>query len=390
MATMTHRLQSLNQPRPGSGSGPNNDVAMSMSAFVMTVAFGFVVLALAAVILGTSKIENDIKRRTLGLLAANGLNAVVVEVSGTSVELQGTIGESPTEEAVFAAVGRLDGVTSVTGKLWVVADVGYAEQVVIGDPIEITWDARSVVVVGEISDQDRKEFIAETLTAPPRSVNVEGLEVNSEIADEADWIGTVLGLMLSIRDSVDSGRLFVFPSDKVLVVSGEVDDKLVRNELNERINETASTIGFVANAAIRVPQDTAPAPTQEDVDALQDDLDELIGSQVIEFEVQSAVITPQGRDLLDQILVSLEAAPSIRIEIRGHADAQGTEAANMELSKDRTMAVFGYLVAQGQPPDRFDLLWFGESQPIASNDTEEGRARNRRIEFRALLEEAMP
>lgn len=385
---MTHRLPSLNQP--GSGSGSNNDVAMSKAAFVTTVLVGFILLAAVSIIFGTSRIENDIERRTTGLLAANGLNGVVVEVSGTSVELQGTIGESPTEEEIFAAVGRLRGVTSVGGKLWVVADAGYAEEVVVGDPIEITWDATSVVIVGEISNQERKEFIAETLAAPPRTVNVEAFEVNEAIADESDWIGTVLGLAISIRDSVDRGRLFVFPSDKVLVVSGEVDDKLLRNELNDRVNEAASTIGFAANAAIRVPQDTEPPATQEEVEALQDDLDETIGGQVIEFEVQSAIITPKGRDLLDQILVTLEAAPSIRIEIRGHADAQGTEAANMELSKDRTMAVFGYLVAQGQPPDRFDLLWFGESQPIASNDTEEGRARNRRIEFRALLEEALP
>ncbi len=386
---MTHRLSSINRPRPGT-EPDEDDRVMSKAAFNTVVAIGFVVLAIAAVIFGTSKIESDIGERTEGLLAANGLSAVVVNVSGTSVELKGAIGESPTQEAIFAAVADLDGVTSVDGQLWVVTETGLGDLVIEGDPIEFKWDANSVVIVGEISSQERKDFIAETLTGPFSAVDVDALEVNDEIPDESDWIGTILGLVISIQDEVESGRLLVFPADEVLVVSGEVNGKALRNSLNSEIDEAALAIGFDANAAIRVPEDATPPPTQEEVDALQDDLDELILDQVIEFETQSDVITPVGLALLDQILTKLESAPSIRVEISGHADADGSEAANMKLSEDRTLAVLAYLVAKGQSPDRFDLLWFGETQPIASNDTEEGRARNRRIEFRALLEEASP
>lgn len=88
---MTHRLSSLNNPRPGVESD-HDDRVMSKAAFNTSVAIGFVVLSVAAVIFGTSKIESDISQRTSDLLAANGLSAVVVEVSGTSVELKGAIG----------------------------------------------------------------------------------------------------------------------------------------------------------------------------------------------------------------------------------------------------------------------------------------------------------
>lgn len=387
---MTHRLASLNSPRPGIQPDRDDDLVMSKMGFNAVVVIGFLVLAIASVVFGTSKIESDIAERTTGLLAANGLTAVVVEVSGTSVELKGTIGESPTQEAIFAAVADLEGVSSVDGQLWVVSDTGLDDLVVEGDPIEVEWSRNSIVVSGEISSQERKSFIAETLAPAFWAADVEMLAVNEEIPDESDWIGTILGLLISVREQVDSGRLLVFPADQVLVVSGEVTDKTVRNALNDEVAAAALAIGFDANAAIRVPEDDTPPPTKEEVEALQDDLDELILDQVIEFEVQSDVITPAGITLLDQILVKLESAPSIRVEISGHADAQGSEAANMKLSEDRTQAVFAYLLSKGQPPDRFDLLWFGESQPIASNDTEEGRARNRRIEFRALLEESTP
>lgn len=76
--------------------------------------------------------------------------------------------------------------TSVDGQLWVVSETGLGDLVVEGDPIEVRWDANSVVVVGEISNQERKNFIAETLAAPFGTVDVDDLEVNDEIPDESD------------------------------------------------------------------------------------------------------------------------------------------------------------------------------------------------------------
>ena len=73
--------------------------------------------------------------------------------------------------------------------------------------------------------------------------------------------------------------------------------------------------------------------------------------------------------------------------IAGHTDDRGSADANQLLSEQRANAVLEYLIQRGQDPARFDTIGYGETQPIASNDTAEGRARNRRIEFTALLEE---
>jgi OOP family OmpA-OmpF porin len=125
------------------------------------------------------------------------------------------------------------------------------------------------------------------------------------------------------------------------------------------------------------------------VEDLQDDLNELILDQVVEFEIDSFALTPKGTSLLDEVLDALASAPDdIRIEIAGHTDNAGSESENLLLSQRRAQAVLDYLVANGQDPERFEIIGYGESQPIASNDTEDGRARNRRIEFTALFEEA--
>jgi OOP family OmpA-OmpF porin len=80
----------------------------------------------------------------------------------------------------------------------------------------------------------------------------------------------------------------------------------------------------------------------------------------------------------------LTSNPDARVAIEGHTDAQGDEASNLALSESRAEAVRDYLVSQGIAADRLETAGFGESRPIASNDTAEGRAENRRIEFRLL------
>jgi OOP family OmpA-OmpF porin len=154
------------------------------------------------------------------------------------------------------------------------------------------------------------------------------------------------------------------------------------------VSEVALSIGFDANPAVRVPDvERVAPPTEEEVVALQIDLDSLLKDKVVEFEIKSDVITDTGIALLDEILEILTLEPEIKIEIAGHADSQGGAASNMILSQARADAVLVYLIAHDEAPDRFTAIGYGETQPIADNATEEGRARNRRIEFRASLEE---
>ena len=362
-----------------------DDTVMSGRSFGAVVLLGFLLLAFFAVRMGTASIETDIETRTNILLTSNGLNAVTVAAVGTDVELTGTIGDGYAQEDVFAAVALITGVTSVTGQLWFVSGIELGDIVVTSDPIDFTWDAFALTVVGTISNQERKDFIFETMNASFSSVNVDGLVVLEDIADESAWIGTVLSLVIKIQDPVETGRIIVFPGDELLVLAGEVDDTTLRNSLNAQVTEAAALIGFLANPAIRVPD---VPPTTQEVEALQIVIDELILDQVVEFEVKSAVLTAAGITLLDEILEKLQTAPDVRVEIAGHADSQGSEESNLTLSMLRAQAVANYLVANGESPDRFDVLWFGETQPKVSNDTPEGRAANRRIEFRTLLQES--
>jgi OOP family OmpA-OmpF porin len=80
----------------------------------------------------------------------------------------------------------------------------------------------------------------------------------------------------------------------------------------------------------------------------------------------------------------MNAHPEARLEIRGHTDSQGPANFNLELSQKRAESVRQYMIKGGVDPSRLTAVGVGEEEPIASNATPDGRAQNRRIEFRRL------
>jgi outer membrane protein OmpA-like peptidoglycan-associated protein len=104
----------------------------------------------------------------------------------------------------------------------------------------------------------------------------------------------------------------------------------------------------------------------------------------VNFESGSAALTPDSYPVLDDVIRSLLAYPEVNVEIRGYTDSQGPASFNLELSQRRADAVKQYLSNAGIDPARVTTKGFGEADPISSNDTPQGRAQNRRIEFRRL------
>ena len=102
------------------------------------------------------------------------------------------------------------------------------------------------------------------------------------------------------------------------------------------------------------------------------------------FATGSAELLPVSGDELDRLAELLRKAPGYHVEISGHTDDVGGDVNNLALSRQRAASVKSYLVAQGVAADRVSTQGFGEARPVAPNDTEEGRARNRRTTFKLL------
>ena len=102
----------------------------------------------------------------------------------------------------------------------------------------------------------------------------------------------------------------------------------------------------------------------------------------IQFEFDSSVLRTDAYPMLDKLSSDLRSNSSARVQLDGHASSEGTTEYNMTLSRDRANSVKTYLVNSGVAASRISTTAFGESRPVASNATEEGRMQNRRVEFR--------
>jgi outer membrane protein OmpA-like peptidoglycan-associated protein len=104
----------------------------------------------------------------------------------------------------------------------------------------------------------------------------------------------------------------------------------------------------------------------------------------VNFDFDKSNIRPDARPILDEAIRVLKAEPDIRVRIEGHTDSIGTEQYNLRLSQRRADAVRQYLINGGIAASRLEAVGKGESNPVASNDTADGRAQNRRAELIVL------
>ncbi len=104
----------------------------------------------------------------------------------------------------------------------------------------------------------------------------------------------------------------------------------------------------------------------------------------ITFETNKAVIRPTSQGTLLDALDVLEEYPDVRLEVQGHTDDVGNDQFNLELSQARAEAVVTWFVERGIDPARFRAVGYGETLPIADNNSDAGRAENRRVEFKLI------
>jgi outer membrane protein OmpA-like peptidoglycan-associated protein len=104
----------------------------------------------------------------------------------------------------------------------------------------------------------------------------------------------------------------------------------------------------------------------------------------VNFDFNKSTIRADAASTLKEAAAILKQNADVKVSVEGHTDAIGSEAYNMKLSLRRAAAVKAFLVREGVAESRLSVRGFGKSQPVASNDTEDGRAQNRRVELKIL------
>lgn len=120
-----------------------------------------------------------------------------------------------------------------------------------------------------------------------------------------------------------------------------------------------------------------------DASSLGDELDKSghVAVYGIHFDTSKATIQPDSEQVLSEIAKLLDQSPDLKLRVEGHTDNQGTAVANQALSEKRAQAVVAWLTAHGTNASRLTAQGFGQTKPVADNSTEDGRAKNRRVEL---------
>jgi len=145
---------------------------------------------------------------------------------------------------------------------------------------------------------------------------------------------------------------------------------------------TTAFQGKTALAIVGDPPVVAPPPEQKRVEVTDK---AIVINEKVQFEQAKATILPVSYGLLDEVAEVIKKNPQIKkLQVEGHASSEGGAAYNMNLSSRRASAVMRYLVDHGVVKGALVAKGFGVSRPLADNDTEEGREKNRRVEFNIL------
>ena len=202
----------------------------------------------------------------------------------------------------------------------------------------------------------------------------------------AGWSVRVLAGIEALSE-LSNGAVIVQPD--LITISGNTGNQNASAEITALLIDK---LGQNAKMDINVTyieqlDPIAGLPTPEECIA---QISQVTEARKILFDPGSATISAGTQPVVDDIAEILQRCPDLRIRIAGYTDSQGREVMNQQLSQDRAEAVLDGLRLRRVPVATFEAVGFGEADPIASNETEEGREANRRIEFSLIVPETIP
>ena len=224
-----------------------------------------------------------------------------------------------------------------------------------------------VLATGTVPDEATKASVLARLREVYGADQVVDQIGVGQVSTPANWNSYVQKLITPDLKQISRGQLKI--DGNTVSLRGEVANEAQRQKIASNV-ATSLTPTYTVNNGLRVSA------------AEQGILDSTLANRTVEFESGKAALTPAGRAILDEMATAMLKLKERKIEIIGHTDNLGLPATNLGLSQARAEAVKAYLSTHGIKGDLLTASGQGADRPVASNDTSDGRARNRRIEFR--------
>lgn len=224
-----------------------------------------------------------------------------------------------------------------------------------------------IVISGTVPDEATKAALLARLTEVYGASAVEDRVTVGGVIAPPNWASYAPKVLTQQLKSINKGQISIEGTNVSL--RGEVGSEAARQEIASNIAGALNPTYVIKNG-LRV------------MAASQAVIDQTLANRIIEFEPGSALLTESGKLILNEIAQTLKKVHPKRLDVIGHTDTSGVVARNLALSRARADSVKTYLVGQGISSELIGTTGMGADQPLADNTSDEGRKRNRRIEFR--------
>ncbi len=253
----------------------------------------------------------------------------------------------------------------------------------VASSVNIERSGNAVTLSGMVQTESERDALTAAVANAGLDVD-DQITVSEEVADSDPRV--IAALLANLLDGTDDGQLTL--SDGRVTITGEALDPVEAEEIQAAI-DTATAAGLEVNnqTTVRV----LPAAVQ--VEKLQEEINQIfelareIEGQYPNFDISVDGLSDGATATLDRVAVAMRRYPLPAADVIGHTDSTGPAATNQTLSEERAQAVADYLVDVGVEAERLQVIGRGEDQPIADNNSEEGRAQNRRVDFLVKLRE---
>lgn len=332
----------------------------------------------------------------LGVPSPQWGDAVVTAIEALAQLGQGTVAFSDADVTLVAAEGTgQDDFDRIIGELSAaLPDVFSLDGVLPAPPVEAAAASAGPARLIATLNEDGTLRLRGRLPEGPVGRSVEAYAralfgaartdiATRTVADLPEgWsIRAMAGLQALSR--VSEGTMTLEP--ETLRLDGRTGDAAVASEITRFL---AGELGQAAafDVAVRYDEALDPVAALPTPEQCVERIQEIQAEGKITFDPGSVEINESAGEVLDRIAEVLPDCQHVRMEISGHTDSQGREEMNLNLSQSRADAVLNGLLAREVLVSNLVAQGYGESQPLASNETEEGREQNRRIEFRLLVD----
>ncbi|MBI3213357.1 MAG: OmpA family protein [Mycobacterium sp.] len=248
-------------------------------------------------------------------------------------------------------------------------------------PLSILRSGNDIAVTGEVPDLAAKTSLLDglaTVFGPPVNL-IDNLTIHTGVRT-VDF-GGVAAAFAPTAGIVDFGWNL---AGNTVTLTGSAPSDAVKADTEKAARAAWPDLLFdneirVVPGVAPPPVAAAPAPAGG-CPALQGDITALLQTP-ISFDTAGFTLTAGSEQLLTGVADKIKACPEAKIAVSGYTDNSGSDAINLPLSQNRAKAVAGFLVSQGIPAGNVTSQGFGSANPVAGNDTPEGRIKNRRVEI---------